>query len=106
MTIGARRAFRELTCAEQDHWLDLPFLGCDGRPNAGQVWVRKGLLRATVVSPPYTGQAIEMLVNWLRSGLIQPVNHLRCPVPILVSRVLSGNTSLKHAGVCHSMQFK
>ncbi len=58
MAVGARKAFEEHPNREK--WLSLPYLGCDGMPNTGQAWVRRGLLAATVVIPPNAGQAIEM----------------------------------------------
>jgi ribose transport system substrate-binding protein len=67
MALGARKAFQELTKeAEKERWLKLPFTGCDGLPKTGQVWVRNGLLTATIFVPPNTGQAIEMLVQALQ----------------------------------------
>jgi ribose transport system substrate-binding protein len=73
MTLGARRAFQELTTgAEHDHWLSLPFIGCDGLPNSGQASVRRGLLEATVLIPPNAGQAIKTLVTSLTTGQQPP----------------------------------
>jgi ABC-type sugar transport system substrate-binding protein len=68
MALGARRAFQELTGgAERDHWLSLPFIGCDGLPSTGQVYVHRGLLAATVVIPANADQAIRALVTALKS---------------------------------------
>jgi ABC-type sugar transport system substrate-binding protein len=80
MAIGARKAFQDHTTgAARDHWLSLPFLGCDGVPKTGQSWVRSGLLAATVVIPPQSGRAIEMLVNLLRGGLVPQERMLMMP---------------------------
>ena len=69
MAMGARRAFQEHADAEvRDKWLKLPFTGCDGLPNTGQAYVRSGLLAATVVIPPNTSVAIEMVVESLQTG--------------------------------------
>ncbi len=77
MAIGARKAFQELPKdTEQDRWLNLPFLGCDGLPNTGQAWVRTGLLTATVFIPPNAGQAIEIIVDALRNGKMPPERAL------------------------------
>jgi len=46
----------------------LPFVGCDGLSKTGQAWVRNGLLAATVVTPPMAGQALQLMVQALRSG--------------------------------------
>lgn len=77
MAVGARKAFQELPKdTERDHWLSLPFLGCDGLPGTGQAWVRSGLLTATIFIPPNAGQAIEMLVNAFQNGNVPPERAL------------------------------
>src|SRR5712664_814546 len=59
MAMGARKAFQEIANeSERDHWLKLPFTGCDGLPSTGQAWVRTGQLAATVFAPPNAGQAM------------------------------------------------
>ena len=65
MALGARKAFEDQTGPNRERWLNLPFLGCDGMPETGQAWVRRGLLAATVVIPPNADLAIEMLVKAL-----------------------------------------
>jgi ribose transport system substrate-binding protein len=73
MAMGARKAFGELPGAqERERWLKVPFTGCDGVTKTGQEWVRRGLLTATVVSPPIAGLALEILVKAVRSGLEPP----------------------------------
>jgi ABC-type sugar transport system substrate-binding protein len=82
MAVGARKAFQDHTTgAARDRWLSLPFLGCDGVPKTGQSWVKSGLMAATVVIPPVTGKAIEMLVNCFRGGLIPPERTVISPTP-------------------------
>lgn len=69
MAMGARRAFEEVPAIPaRKEWLSLPFTGCDGVPKTGQEWVRRGLLAATVVMSPLTGQALEMMAKAIRSG--------------------------------------
>jgi ribose transport system substrate-binding protein len=69
MALGAMRAFAELTAgAEQDRWLSLPFLGCDGLPESGSAWVPKRKLTATVVVPANAPLAIEIFVDALTTG--------------------------------------
>jgi ribose transport system substrate-binding protein len=69
MAMGARKAFQEHAHADvKQKWLSLPFAGCDGLPKTGQAFVRSGLLAATVVIPPNTNVAMEMLVEGLRTG--------------------------------------
>jgi ribose transport system substrate-binding protein len=69
MAIGARKAFQEILDTQQrERWLGAPFTGCDGLPKTGQAWVRNGQLAATVIIPPNTGLAIDMLVKAAQSG--------------------------------------
>jgi ribose transport system substrate-binding protein len=83
MAIGARKAFQELPSEiERERWLNLPFLGCDGLPNTGQSWVRSGLLTATIFIPPNSGQAMEMLVEALQNGKLQPERALTTAISI------------------------
>ncbi len=83
MAIGARKAFQELPNEiERERWLSVPFLGIDGLPKTGQAWVRSGLLRATIFSPPNTGQAIDMIVEALQNGKAQPERALTTPVSV------------------------
>jgi len=73
MAIGARKAFQEIgNEVERERWLSLPFLGVDGVPKTGQAWVRSGLLRATVLTPPNAGVAMEMLAAALQHKKPQP----------------------------------
>jgi len=80
MANGARRAFEELTdMKERDAWLRLPITGCDGVPKAGQAWVRKGRLTATVLSPPLIGDAMHLLANARKSGSQPPERTVVAP---------------------------
>jgi ABC-type sugar transport system substrate-binding protein len=73
MAIGARKAFQELSTEyERERWLSLPYLGIDGVPKTGQSWVRSGLLKATICTPPSSGLAIEMLVDAIQRKKILP----------------------------------
>ena len=73
MAMGARKAFGELAGAqEREQWLKVPFTGCDGVTKTGQEWVRRGLLTATVVSPPTAGLALEILVKAIQTGSDPP----------------------------------
>ncbi len=69
MAVGAKKALQEFAVegAERDGWLSIPFLGCDGVSKTGQVWVRSGILAATVIAPPLAGQALEMLAHALQT---------------------------------------
>lgn len=73
MALGAHRAFQELTIGtDRDHWASLPYIGCDGLPNTGQVYVQRGILAATIVIPANAGQAVRSLVSALRTGQQPP----------------------------------
>ena len=77
MAIGARKAFQEITdSALRAVWMKVPFLGIDGVRATGQAWVQQGLLRATVVVPPNTGKAIEMLTHALQTTTMPPAKTL------------------------------
>jgi len=68
MAIGARKAFEaETRGAERERWVGLPYIGCDYCPGAGQEWMRKGLLAASVVNPPTSGIALELMVKAIES---------------------------------------
>lgn len=81
IAMGARRAFHEHGGGESAV-ARLPFVGVDGLPKTGQQWVRNRTLKATVVVPPTTAPAVQLLIAWLRTGnpaphskLIEPQSH-------------------------------
>jgi ribose transport system substrate-binding protein len=81
MAVGAKKAFDELTEGEaRERWLSLPFTGCDGLAATGKAWVQQKLLAATVMVPPNTSQAIELLTQAIRSGSMPPRCLLSVPV--------------------------
>ncbi|HEY4740869.1 MAG TPA: sugar ABC transporter substrate-binding protein [Candidatus Acidoferrales bacterium] len=83
MAMGARKAFEELQSSEErEAWLSLPFTGCDGVTNGGQKWVESGLLTATILIPPLTGQAIEMLAKGIESGTQPPQTSVTVSISI------------------------
>ena len=80
MAMGARKAFGELAGAqEREHWLKVPFTGCDGVTKTGQEWVRRGQLTATVVSPPTAGLALEILAKTIQTGSDPPESTSSSP---------------------------
>jgi ribose transport system substrate-binding protein len=69
MAMGARKAMQESSDLDvREKWLQLPFTGCDGLVNSGQKAVRGGTLAATVIVPPNTAPALEMLIAALEQG--------------------------------------
>jgi ABC-type sugar transport system substrate-binding protein len=96
MAMGARKAFEELpNGAARDHWLTLPYLGCDGLPNSGQAWVRQGSLSATVYIPPNAGTALEMLVKAVQNGSIPPEQTFTVPVSYPAIETLASSAAVK-----------
>jgi ABC-type sugar transport system substrate-binding protein len=79
MAMGARRAFLELAEKDRERWLDTPFTGCDGVAGTGQEWVRRGMLRATVVTPPTAALALELFVKAVHHGSRPPQRTLSAP---------------------------
>jgi ribose transport system substrate-binding protein len=68
MAMGARKAFVDLTEKDREQWLSIPFTGCDGVTKTGQDWVRRGLLKATIITAPAAGIALEILAKAVNSG--------------------------------------
>jgi len=96
MALGARKAFQELPeSAARQRWLSLPFIGCDGLPKTGQVWVKRGLLTATIFAGPNTGQALEMLVKAFQTGATVPEKTLTAPASIPALDVLASSHAEK-----------
>src|SRR5579885_2752442 len=72
--VGAQNDYIAMGASKADweRWATVPFTGVDGLVSTGQAWVSRGLLAATVVVPPNTTSAIEMLSDALDSGRQQP----------------------------------
>ncbi len=90
MAIGARKAFQELPeNAGRDRWLNLPYLGVDGVSKTGMAWIKRGLLSATIIVPPNTSKALEMLLHSIQSGVTPPERTTTVPVPYPSTEVLA-----------------
>lgn len=98
MAIGARKAVEALRAEHhREEWLALPFTGVDGVPSTGQVWVQKGQLAATVVTPALTGVALDLLSKAIAAGTQMPERTLLAPTSLpaleeLRARVPAGGT--------------
>lgn len=80
MAIGARKAFQEIADPKvRERFAHLPYLGIDGVRATGQEWLRKGVLNATVVVPPNTDLAIQMLAQAVQTGILPPEKTLTVP---------------------------
>jgi ABC-type sugar transport system substrate-binding protein len=79
MAMGARKAFIDLTEKDREQWLSIPFTGCDGVTRTGQDWVRRGLLKATIITAPAAGTALEILAKAVQTGSMPPDRTLIPP---------------------------
>jgi ribose transport system substrate-binding protein len=79
MAMGARKAVVDLTEKDREHWLSIPFTGCDGVTKTGQEWVRRGLLKATIITAAAAGTALEILAKAVTSGSMPPDRTLIPP---------------------------
>src|SRR5262245_55732421 len=79
MAMGARRAFDELIGPARARWVDLLFTGVDYSPGAGDEWVRRGLLAASVQQHAVTGVALEMFLQATQAQSQPPTNTLLAP---------------------------
>ncbi len=78
MAMGARKAVVDLTEKDREQWLSIPFTGCDGVTKTGQEWVRRGLLKATIITAPAAGIALEILAKAVSAGSM-PVDRTSIP---------------------------
>ena len=79
MAMGARKAFVGLTDKDRELWLGIPFTGCDGVGKTGQEWVRRGLLKATIITAPAAGIALEILAKAFNDGTMPGARTLIPP---------------------------
>lgn len=68
MAMGARKAMADLTEEDREKWQKLPFTGVDGVTKTGQEWVKRGILQATIITPPVAGSALEALAKSVHAG--------------------------------------
>ena len=68
-----------LTEKDREQWLNTPFTGCDGVTKTGQDWVRRGLLKATIITAPAAGIALEILAKAVNAGAMPPDRTLIPP---------------------------
>lgn len=69
MAVGVRRVLEERARETGEAELSrVPVLGCDGLPDEGQRLVASGALAGTVVMPPTSGRAVDLLAAFWESG--------------------------------------
>jgi len=98
MAMGARKAIEQSTHELGQSWRQVPYLGCDGMPKTGQEWVRRGLLTATVLSPPTAPIAIDLITRFLQQGTMPPPSTLTQAQSIPDLETLSRNAKTASAG--------
>jgi ABC-type sugar transport system substrate-binding protein len=80
LALGARRAIEEQPSRSgRDHKSRVTFLGVDGLAKTDQVWVRQGVLEATIIVPPTTSHALDALVAAIHGRTHQPERTLVPP---------------------------
>ena len=80
MALGAREALERAARELQAPALrSVPVTGLDGLSDGGQRWVREGKLAATVIVPPTSGRAIDLLVESWASGGAPPLKSVHAP---------------------------
>jgi ABC-type sugar transport system substrate-binding protein len=94
MAMGARKAFTEKTSGEErNRWLALPYIGVDACQQAGQQWIERGLLAASILLPPTAGLAVEILAQAMAANS-QPREHtIVAPIAVPQLETLSANPS-------------
>lgn len=98
MAMGARKALEALPAGpRREHWLKVPLTGCDGVPTSGQAWVQRGLLAATVVTPPLTGIALEKLAHAVRTGTPMPERTVVAATSLPAVEVLKGRAPARRS---------
>jgi ABC-type sugar transport system substrate-binding protein len=90
MAMGARKALADLTEADRERWQKVPFTGCDGVTRTGQEWVRRGMLKATIITAPAAGTALELLAKAAQTGSMPPERTLIPPRSLPVLAELQG----------------
>ncbi len=79
MALGIRQALREADVTRGQPLAAIPITGVDGSQTFGQRLVREGRIKATVVTPPASGPAVEWIVRSRSRGVIPPA-HVSQPV--------------------------
>jgi ABC-type sugar transport system substrate-binding protein len=90
MAIGARKALIDLTEKDREPWANTPFTGCDGVTKTGQEWVRRGILKATIITAPAAGIALEILAKAVHIGAMPPDRTLIPPKSLPAVEELRG----------------
>jgi ABC-type sugar transport system substrate-binding protein len=87
MALGVRQAMRDFSSRRDDPPTTAPITGCDGSQTFGQRLVREGRLKCTVIMPPATGSAIELIAKHRTKDELPPV---RVMLPVASFPTTSG----------------
>jgi ribose transport system substrate-binding protein len=81
MAMGARKAVGQVAGQGSDEGPGkIRYIGCDGLEEHGRRWTYGGLLDATIICPPLSALAIEVLAKELQKGVPAPPLTLAEPV--------------------------
>ena len=81
MAMGARKAFAQLADKyNRKDWLDIRYIGCDGLEDYGSRWAASGQLAATILCPPLSPIAMEILAKEVAHGVHSPACVFTDPV--------------------------
>jgi len=82
MAVGARTALHRLARERtRPQWLRVPVLGVDGLVREGRRMVDEGTLAGTIIVPPSSVSAIELLARAWQSGSPMPPRLVLQPAP-------------------------
>jgi len=73
MALGVRQAMRDFSSRRDDPPTAATITGCDGSQTFGQRLVREGRLKCTVIMPPASGAAIELVAKHRTKDELPPV---------------------------------
>lgn len=77
IAMGALKAFQNHSdSGERQKWTHMPFTGVDGLREEGQVWVDRGMLAATILTPTTTQLGMQMVIDALKKGALPPERTL------------------------------
>lgn len=87
MALGARQALHRIARdRHRPEWLRVPVFGVDGLPTEGQRMVDERTLAGTVIVPPTSGAAIELVARFWQSSAPVPAKVVLDPRPYPADR--------------------
>jgi ABC-type sugar transport system substrate-binding protein len=77
MALGIRQALRDAAARKDLPLANTPITGCDGSQTFGQRLVREGRIKSTVIMPPASGAAIELIGRFRTRNELPPVRVIQ-----------------------------